>query len=250
MKLVGGNFKANRRRYLFIKCVWVQCFFLPQDIEDAIRQTDKGTQKHQWSANHRSLEAKGPFWKSIYILGHLLLVTISSVSLFCGETGFYSGKYLYSIICLWTYISELLHTAAMCPLCSHTIQSRARRSHPGSCSHYSMENIQTIAVVQMSNFSKQEESEENGLLGQNKSYILSSWALCLWKRGPSLPAVLGPDTYSAENKPQYISTSLLISCFISVLVSSRIELIFRPVAAVFWTSYEKNVDNTDGFSCC
>jgi len=28
-----------------------------------------------------------------------------------------------------------------------------------------------------------------------------------------------------------------------------IELISLPVAAVFWTSYKKNVDNTDVFSC-
>jgi len=35
----------------------------------------------------------------------------------------------------------------------------------------------------------------------------------------------------------------------SVLVSAGIELIFFPVAAVFYL-YEKNVDNTDIFSCC
>ena len=29
-----------------------------------------------------------------------------------------------------------------------------------------------------------------------------------------------------------------------------IELIFLPVAVVFWIQYEKNVDNTDILSCC
>ena len=35
----------------------------------------------------------------------------------------------------------------------------------------------------------------------------------------------------------------------TVLVSAGTELIFLPVAAVFWIWYEKNVDNTDGFTC-
>jgi len=34
---------------------------------------------------------------------------------------------------------------------------------------------------------------------------------------------------------------------ISILVSVGIELIFLPVAAVFWIQYEKNVDNTPMF---
>jgi len=37
---------------------------------------------------------------------------------------------------------------------------------------------------------------------------------------------------------------------LNVLVLAGIELIFFPVAAVFWISYEKNVDSTDAFSCC
>jgi len=32
-----------------------------------------------------------------------------------------------------------------------------------------------------------------------------------------------------------------------VLVLAGIELIFPPVAAVFWIQYEKNTDNTEGF---
>ena len=43
---------------------------------------------------------------------------------------------------------------------------------------------------------------------------------------------------------------LMFSMYVSVLVSAGIKLIFLQVAAVFWIQYEKNVDNTDGFSCC
>jgi len=43
---------------------------------------------------------------------------------------------------------------------------------------------------------------------------------------------------------------LVDSNFIWVLVLSGIELISLPVAPVFWILYEKNVDNTDVFSCC
>ena len=42
----------------------------------------------------------------------------------------------------------------------------------------------------------------------------------------------------------------LFILFMCVLVSDGIELIFLPVAAVFWIWYEKNVDNTDVFSYC
>jgi len=35
-----------------------------------------------------------------------------------------------------------------------------------------------------------------------------------------------------------------------VLLLAGIELIFLSVAAVFLIYYEKNVDNTDVFSCC
>ena len=34
-----------------------------------------------------------------------------------------------------------------------------------------------------------------------------------------------------------------------VLVSAGIELIFLPVAALFWIQYEKNADDIDVFSC-
>lgn len=133
MKLAGSNFKANRRRYFFIQHVRVQWLnFLPQKVEDAIRQTDKRTQNRQWSVKHKSLKTKGLFWKSVSLhLGHLLLTTISSVSLFCGETGFYSGKYLYCIIYLSSTLTPL-NTAAKSPLCSHALWSRTRRSYSGT----------------------------------------------------------------------------------------------------------------------
>lgn len=44
MKLVGGSFKAKRRRCFFIQHVWVQWLkFSLEIIEDAIRQIDKTT---------------------------------------------------------------------------------------------------------------------------------------------------------------------------------------------------------------
>ena len=43
----------------------------------------------------------------------------------------------------------------------------------------------------------------------------------------------------------------ILTCFlVFVLVSAGIELIFLPIAAVFWIWYKKNVDNTDVFSYC
>ena len=36
----------------------------------------------------------------------------------------------------------------------------------------------------------------------------------------------------------------------NVLVLAETELIVLSVVAVFWIWYQKNVDNTDGFSCC
>lgn len=49
MKLLGGNFKANRRRCFFIQHVWVQWlkFFSLEMVEYAIRQTDKTTNNLQ-----------------------------------------------------------------------------------------------------------------------------------------------------------------------------------------------------------
>jgi len=37
---------------------------------------------------------------------------------------------------------------------------------------------------------------------------------------------------------------------VGVLVLAGIELVFLLVAAVFWISYENNVDNSVDFSCC
>jgi len=36
----------------------------------------------------------------------------------------------------------------------------------------------------------------------------------------------------------------------SVLVLAGVEVVFLPVAAVFWSKYETKVDNADIFSCC
>lgn len=155
MKLARGNFKANRRRYFFTKCVSSVVEFL------AI-----GGWRHYQTNCQRdtkplviceSLEAKGLFWKSISLyLWHLLLATISCVSLFCGQTGFYSGKNLYSIIYLssilnpYTQQQSLLSALMLCGWgtgeCTQVVTP-----------HYIMENIQAIAIVQMPNFSKQAE---------------------------------------------------------------------------------------------
>lgn len=87
--------------------------------------------------------------------------------LFCEETGFYSGKYLYNII----YLSSILnpYTQQQSPLSALMPYGRG----PGDCTqvvtpHYSMENIHTAAVVQMTNFSKQAELGEKGLLGSKQ----------------------------------------------------------------------------------
>ena len=49
---------------------------------------------------------------------------------------------------------------------------------------------------------------------------------------------------------QFVFTSSRINGFPFGLVSAGMELIFFPVAAVFWILCEKNTDNTGVFSCC
>lgn len=61
-------------------------------------------------------------------LRHLLLTSIPSVSLVCEETGFYSGKYPHSFICL-SSIPDPRHSSSV--LFSHALWSRP---HPGSYS--------------------------------------------------------------------------------------------------------------------
>ena len=53
-----------------------------------------------------------------------------------------------------------------------------------------------------------------------------------------------------KSKNKRYSSSKFQILKICVLVSSGIELIFFPVAAVVWIQYEKNVGNTGVCSCC
>lgn len=182
-KIVGGNFKENRRRYFFIQHVGVRWLsILPQEAEDAIRQTDKGTQKHQWSANHKSLEAKGLFWRSISLyLRHLCWPLFLLFLCFVEKRDFIQGS-----SCTVSYLSCLLnsYTQQRSPLSALMLLSGDGTQ--AVTPHYSMENIQIIAVVQMLSFRKQED------LGGKWTFRLKTiLTFFLWKRGPSLPAVLG-----------------------------------------------------------
>jgi len=49
---------------------------------------------------------------------------------------------------------------------------------------------------------------------------------------------------ATSNVTVILTVNVLLGALTAVLVSAGIELIFFPVAAVFWIQYEKNVDNT------
>lgn len=92
------------------------------------------------------------------------MATISYVSLVCEETGFFLGKCHIPV----------KHPKLLPQLQSPLSALMPCGQGPGDCTqvvtrYYSMENIQTIAVVQMSNFSKQAELGEKGLYAQNNS---------------------------------------------------------------------------------
>lgn len=107
MKLVGSNFKANRRRYFFVQHVWVQWLnSLPQEVEDAIRQTDKGTQKNPVICKPQTTESQR------IILGKFLFISWASAAghhFFCFFV-LWGNKIFQVSICTVSYICQASQT--------------------------------------------------------------------------------------------------------------------------------------------
>lgn len=130
----------------------------------------------------------------------MLLTSIPSISIFCGGTGFYSDKCPYSCI----YLSSIPDSVLSAPL-------PYGRDHTLVAPHYqSMENIQPVVAIQMSDFRKQAELGRDSEV-QNSSWILLSWIFTLLiERAQSLC----PTGTRCILIVKHTLTSLLISYFI------------------------------------